>query len=347
MNTWELIKKLSNAHGISGFEDDIKDIIKAELEKYVDEIKIDNMGNVVCIKNGNNLKLMVAAHMDEIGFMVKFIDDKGFLRIAPIGGWFSQIVVGQRVIVHGKKKIYGVVGCKPPHLMKEDERKKAIEIKDMFIDVGASSKDEVLEMGIEVGNPITIDREVQVLYKSRVTGKAFDNRAGLAMMIEAVKNTKSDATIYAVGTVQEEVGLKGARTSAFAIEPHAAIATDVCVAADFPGAESSYMDVKLGKGPAITIADAAGRGLIASRNILDWLKNTAEDHKIPYQLEVAEGGTTDATAINLTKAGIPAGVISVPARYIHSPVEVIDLEDLENGSKLIAKALETAKKYFK
>ena len=147
--------------------------------------------------------------------------------------------------------------------------------------------------------------------------------------------------------MQEEVGLKGARTSAFAIEPHAAIATDVCVAADFPGAESSYMDVKLGSGPAITIADASGRGLIASKKVLDWLKSTAEENEIPYQLEVAEGGTTDATAINLTKAGIPAGVISVPARYIHSPVEVIDLQDLENGSKLIARALETAKKYFR
>ena len=347
MSTLELIKKLSDAHGISGFEDEVKEIVKAELEDYVDEIKIDNMGNIVCIKNGNDLKLMVAAHMDEIGFMVKFIDDKGFLRITPIGGWFSQIAVGQRVIIHGKKKIYGVVGCKPPHLMKEDERKKAIEIKDMFIDVGASSKEEALEMGIDIGNPITIDREMQILQKNRVTGKAFDNRAGLAMMIEAIKTTKSDATIYAVGTVQEEVGLKGARTSAFAIEPHAAIATDVCVAADFPGAESSYMDVKLGKGPAITIADASGRGLIASKKILDWLKSTAEENKIPYQLEVAEGGTTDATAINLTKAGIPAGVISVPARYIHSPVKVIDLQDLENGSKLIAKALETAKKYFK
>jgi len=346
MEILNLIRKLSNAHGISGFEDEIREIVKSELEEHVDEIRIDKMGNIICIKNGSNLKLMVAAHMDEIGFMVKFIDEKGFLRITPIGGWFSQIAVGQRVIVHGKEKVYGVIGCKPPHLMKEDERKKAVEIKDMFVDVGAESREDVLKMGIEVGNPVTIDRDVQVLQNKKITGKAFDNRAGLAMMIEAIKKTKSDATIYAVGTVQEEVGLKGARTSAYSIEPDAAIATDVCVAADFPGAESSYMDVKLGKGPAITIADASGRGLIASKKILDWLRNTAEKNKIPYQLEVAEGGTTDATAISLTKAGIPAGVVSIPARYIHSPVEVIDLQDLENGSVLIARALETAKDYF-
>ncbi len=343
-----LLKKLSDAHGISGYEDDIREIIKAELEDYVDEIRVDKLGNVICIKNGSEFKEMVAAHMDEIGFMVKYIDDKGFIRFTPIGGWFDQIALGQRVILHGNKgKVYGVIGCKPPHLMKGDERKKAVEIKDMFIDVGATSKDEVLDMGIEIGTPITIDRELVELGKSRVTGKALDNRVGVAMMIRALKETKSDATIYAVGTVQEEVGLKGARVSAFAIEPDVAIATDVCIAADYPGTESAHMDVKMGKGPAITVVDASGRGLIASKNVLRWLRETAEKYEIPYQLEVAEGGTTDATAIHLTKSGIPTGVISVPARYIHSPVEVIDLEDLKNGALLIARALERAEKYFK
>ncbi len=343
-----LLKKLSDAHGISGYEDDIREIIKAELEDYVDEIRVDKLGNVICIKNGSEFKEMIAAHMDEIGFIVKYIDDKGFIRFTPIGGWFDQIALGQRVVLHGNKgKVYGVIGCKPPHLMKGDERKKAVEIKDMFIDIGATSKDEVLDMGIEIGTPITIDRELVVLEKSRVTGKALDNRAGVAMMIQALKETKSDATIYAVGTVQEEVGLKGARVSAFAIEPDVAIATDVCIAADYPGTESAHMDVKMGKGPAITVVDASGRGLIASKNVLRWLRETAEKYEIPYQLEVAEGGTTDATAIHLTKSGIPTGVISVPARYIHSPVEVIDLEDLKNGALLIARALERAEKYFK
>ena len=345
---FELLKKLSDAHGISGYEDEIREIIKAELEDYVDEIKVDKLGNIICIKNGSEFKEMICAHMDEIGFMVKYIDDKGFIRFTPIGGWFSQIALGQRVILHGSKgKISGVIGCKPPHVMKDEERKKAVEFKDMFIDVGASSRDEVKEMGIDIGTPITIDRELTKLGKSKVTGKALDDRAGLAVMIEALKQTKSDATIYAVGTVQEEVGLKGARVSAFAIEPDVALAIDVCVATDFPGAESTHMDIKLGKGPAITIADASGRGLIASKKVLSWLKETAEKYEIPHQLEVAEGGTTDATAIHLTKAGIPAGVISVPARYIHSPVEVVDLDDLKNSALLVARALERAEKYFR
>ena len=343
---FELLKKLCDAHGISGYEDEVREIVKAEIESYVDEIKVDKLGSLICIKNGGEFKEMVCAHMDEIGFMVKHIDDKGFIRFTPIGGWFSQIALGQRVILHGSKgKVYGVIGCKPPHVMKDEERRKAIEFKDMFIDVGAESRDDVLAMGIEIGTPITIDREL-VKMGSRVTGKALDDRAGLAVMIEALKRTKSDATIYAVATVQEEVGLKGARVSAFAIEPNVALALDVCVATDFPGAESTHMDIKLGKGPAITIVDAGGRGLIATKNVVRWLKETAEKNDIPYQLEVAEGGTTDATAIQLTKAGIPSGVVSIPARYIHSPVEVVDMRDMENSANLVAKALERAEKYL-
>ncbi len=324
----------------------MREIVKRELEGWADEIKTDSMGNLICTKNGGKPEIMVAAHIDEIGFVVKYIDEKGFIRVAPIGGWFSQIALAQRVVLYGKKKIYGVIGCTPPHLMKEKERKKAVEIKDMFVDVGASSKEEVLEMGINVGTPVALDREVVELANGKLTGKAFDNRVGVAVMIEAVKRSKADITIHAVATVQEEVGLKGARTSAFAIEPDAAIAVDSCVAADFPGSETAHMDIKLGKGAAITVIDASGRGLIASPKVLRWLTETAEKHNIPYQLEVAEGGTTDATAINLTKSGIPAGVVSVPARYIHSPVEVVDIKDVESAVEIVAKSLESTKKYF-
>ncbi len=342
----ELIKMLSNACGVSGFEDEVREIVKVELEDWADEVREDNLGNLIFVRNGSEKKLMVAAHIDEIGFVVKHIDDRGFIRIAPIGGWFSQIALAQRVVIYGKKKVFGVIGCKPPHLMKDEERRKAVEIKDMFVDVGASSRDEVLQMGIEVGSPVAVDREVQELGNGRITGKAFDNRVGVVAMIEAVRRTKSDATIYAVATVQEEVGLKGARTSAFSIEPDAAIAIDTCVAADFPGSESAHMDIKLGGGAAITVVDASGRGLIASPKVLRWLRETAERFGISYQLEVAEGGTTDATAIQLTKSGIPAGVVSIPARYIHSPVEVVDLRDVESAANLVARALETAKEYF-
>lgn len=342
----ELIAKLSNAHGISGYEGEVRELVKLELESWADEMKTDSMGNLICTKNGGKPEIMVAAHMDEIGFAVKYIDDKGFIRIAPIGGWFSQIALAQRVVLYGKRKVYGVIGCKPPHLMGDEERKKPVEIKDMFVDIGASNKEEVLDMGINVGTPVALDREVVELANGRITGKAFDNRVGVAVMIEAVRKSCADVTVHAVATVQEEVGLKGARTSSFAINPDAAIAIDSCVAADFPGSESAHMDVKLGKGAVITVIDASGRGLIASPKVLKWLIETAEKHKIPYQLEVAEGGTTDATAINLTRAGIPAGVVSVPARYIHSPVEVVDLKDVESAVNIVARAIENAKNYF-
>ncbi len=342
----ELIKRLSNAHGISGFEDEIREIIRAELEGHADEIKLDSMGNLIATRNGSEFELMIAAHMDEIGFVVKKIDEKGFIRVAPIGGWFSQIALAQRVVLYGKQKVYGVIGCKPPHLMKDEERKKAIEISDMFIDVGAKSKEEVLSLGIDVGTPVAVDREVAMLASRRITGKAFDNRVGVAVAIEAFRRSKSDATLHFVATVQEEVGLKGAKTSTFALDPDVAIAIDSCVAADFPGSESAHMDISLGKGAVIAVIDASGRGIIVSQPVLRWLKETAEKYKIPYQLEVAEGGTTDATAINLTKSGIPAGVVSVPARYIHSPVEVVDLGDVESAVELVARASENVKEYI-
>ena len=342
----ELVSRLSNAHGISGYEDEIREIVREELEDLVDEIRVDRMGNIICIKNGNDFTEMIAAHMDEIGFMVKYIEENGYLRITPIGGWFSQTAVNQRVVLHGRKgKVLGVLGCKPPHFMRDEERKKIIEIKDMFIDVGAKNRDEVREMGIDIGTPVTIDRECRKLGKF-VTGKAMDDRAGVAVMIEAIKRTETDATVFAVGTVQEEVGLKEARTSAFSITPDVALALDTAPSTDFPGAENVKIDVKLEKGPVITVADASGRGLIAPKRVLDWLVETAEGNKIDYQLEVGEGGTTDATAIHLTKEGIPTGVISVPARYIHTPVEVISLKDLELSAELVARSLETARKYF-
>lgn len=342
----ELIKKLSNAHGVSGFEDELREIIKEELEKHADEIKVDSMGNLIATRNGSELELMLSAHMDEIGFVVKQIDDKGFIRIAPIGGWFSQIALAQRVVLYGKQKIYGVIGCKPPHLMKDEERKKAIEISDMFVDIGAKSKEDVLNLGINVGTPVALDREVALLTNNRITGKAFDNRVGVAVAMEAFRRSKSKETIHFVATVQEEVGLKGAKTSAFSIEPDVAIAVDSCVSADFPGSESAHMDIALGKGAVITVVDASGRGLIVSQTVLKWLKETAEKYKIPYQLEVAEGGTTDASAINLTKSGIPAGVVSIPARYIHSPVEVVDLNDVYSAVELIARATENVREYI-
>ena len=336
----ELLQKLSNAHGVSGSEGSVFSVIKKELKGHVDEIREDPMGNLIAIKKGNNFKVMLAAHMDEIGLMVKYIDEKGFIRFVALGGWYDPVLFTQRVILHTPSgPVYGVVGGKPVHMMNDEERKKGVKIDDMFIDVGAVNKEEVQYLGIDVGTPVTIDREFATLASTRVTGKAFDNRAGVAMLIKTLQEVKSPLTIYGVFTVQEEVGLKGARTSAYALDPDCAIATDVTIPGDHPGIEMKDAPVAMGKGPVVTVVDSSGRGLIASRKIVAWLKNAADANNIPVQLEVGSGGTTDATAIHLTKGGIPSTTVSIPTRYIHSPVEVLDLADLEASISLLKEAL--------
>ncbi|MCX6688642.1 MAG: M42 family metallopeptidase [Methanoregula sp.] len=336
----ELLEKLSNAHGVSGSEGSVLSVIKKELKGYVDEIREDSMGNLIAVKRGNKFKVMLAAHMDEIGLMVKYIDDKGFIRFVALGGWYAPTLYNQRVVLHGSKgKCFGVIGGKPPHMMDDDERKKGVKVDDMFIDVGASNRAEVIQLGIDIGTPVTIDREFTVLSNDRVTGKAFDNRAGVVMLINTLKAVKSPFTIYGVFTVQEEVGLKGARTSAYALDPDCAIATDVTIPGDHPGIEIKDAPVEMGKGPVITIVDSSGRGLIANRTVVKWLQDAAEANNIPVQVEVGSGGTTDATAIHLTKGGIPSTTLSIPSRYIHSPVEVLDTRDIEAAVDLLLVAL--------
>ena len=336
----ELLRKLSNAHGVSGSEGSVFSVIKKELKGHVDEIREDPMGNLIAVKRGNAFKVMLAAHMDEIGLMVKYIDDKGFIRFVALGGWYGPTLYNQRVVLHSTKgPVFGVIGGKPPHMMDEEERKKGVKIDDMFIDVGATNRQEVELLGVDVGTPVTIDRELAELANGRVTGKAFDNRAGVALLIKTLQQLESPLTVYGVFTVQEEVGLKGARTSAYALDPDCAIATDVTIPGDHPGIEMKDAPVEMGKGPVITIVDSSGRGLIASRKVVKWLKEAADAHKIPVQLEVGSGGTTDATAIHLTKGGIPSTTLSIPSRYIHSPVEVLDCCDIDEGVNLLVAAL--------
>lgn len=334
----ELLIKLANAHGISGYEDSIREILKEEMKEHVDELRIDKLGNVIGIRQGDEPSIMIAAHMDEIGLMVKSIDENGFIKFTKIGGWYDATLLNSRVIIHGKEPVYGVIGSKPPHLMKEDERKKSIESKDMFIDIGAKSKEDVKKYGIKIGTPISLDVEVKELINDRITGKALDDRVGLAVMLQALKNYDGNATIYAVGTVQEEVGLKGARTSAFSLSPDVAIVCEVAIADDHPGIKNG--NIKVDGGAVITVADAAGRGLITHPAVLRWLEKVAIENNIPYQLEVAEGGTTDAAVIHVTREGIPSGVISVPTRYMHSGVELVSMRDVESAAKLLKLAIE-------
>jgi len=338
----ELLKRLSDAHGVSGYEGNLRSIIRKELEGYVDEITEDPMGNLITVKHGDDFRIMVASHMDEIGLMAQYIDEKGFIRFVTLGGWFPPTLFTQRVILHGRKgDLTGVIGAKPPHVMTPEDRKKVIRIEDMFIDVGASSADEVAEMGIEIGTPITIDREFSSLRGKRVTGKALDNRVGVAMLIKAMQQMKSPHTVYAVFTVQEELGLKGAKVSAFSINPNCAIATDVTIPGDHPGVEKKDATVEMGKGPVLGLVSASGRGLMADPRMAAWLRQTAEKNEIPYQVEVGTGGNTDATIIHLVRGGIPSIPFSVAARYIHSPVEVVDCLDIEAGVSLLVEALKT------
>ncbi|MDD1760128.1 MAG: M42 family peptidase, partial [Methanothrix sp.] len=280
-----LLEKLSNAHGISGWEGSIQQIVKEELASYVDEIRIDVLGNLIATKKGEKPSIMIEAHSDEIGLMAKQVDEKGFIRFIRIGGWFDQTLLNQRVIIHTRSgPVVGVIGSKPPHVMKEEDRKKVVEARDMFIDIGCSTQKEVEDLGIFAGTPISIDRAFVALQGDKVTGKAFDNRAGLVVIIEALKRTKSKSTIYAVATVQEEVGLKGAKVSAFDLNPDLAIAADVTIPGDHPGIEKKDAPVEIGKGPVVVVADASGRGLIATPQVIEWLVGTAKEFDIPMQL---------------------------------------------------------------
>lgn len=335
----KLLKKLSEAHGIPGSEGEVRDIISRELSKYC-EIEVDRMGNLIAKRGDGKEKVMLAAHMDEIGLMVKHIDKDGFIKFTTIGGFYGSTLVSQRVLIHSREgRAPGVIGSRPPHLMKEEERKKGVEIKDMFIDAGFKSDKVAAKAGVCIGDYITFDMTFKELYGGLVTGKAFDNRAGCLALIEVMKKVESDYTVYGVGTVQEEVGLKGARTSAYKINPDFAIGIDTNLPGDYPGIKEEESALKLGGGPVIEIADAYGRGIITHPKIRDLLIKTAKKNRIKYQLSVGEGGTTDATAIHLTREGVPTGVVSIPVRYLHSPVEVANMGDIKNAIALILSSL--------
>ena len=337
----KLIRRLSEAHGVPGSKAEVSSIIESEL-KEVCEINKDVMGNLIAKKSGGKKKVMLAAHMDEIGLMVRHIDENGFIKFITLGGFFDQTILNQAVVLHTRKgPLSGVIGSKPPHLMEEKEKDKVIKTKDMFIDVGAGNAKIADKMGVSIGDYITFDSQFKELKNGLIKGKAFDDRLGCAVMIEVMKQVNTKHTLYAVGTVQEEVGLKGAKTSAYEIEPDAALALDVAPAGDFPGTTPEEARIKINKGPVITVADGKGRGIITHTSVRDSLVETAKKRKIPYQLEVGEGGTTDATAIQLTKGGVFSGVVSVPTRYIHTPVEVASIKDIKNTVKLVTSYIES------
>jgi endoglucanase len=347
MSLNENLEKLSNACGVTGREEEVRNLMIKLMKPYVDEIVVDKLENVIAIKRGkkSSPKVMLAAHMDEVGLMVKIISKEGFLQFTKMGSIDDRILLAQKVIVYTRKgPLPGIVGSKPPHIQKEEERKKIVAYDELFIDIGAESREDANAMGVTIGDPVGFDVKYAQIGKDVVIGKAFDDRVGCAVMIETLKQVgKTECTICAVGTVQEEVGLRGAATAAFGVDPDVGIALDVTVAGDVPGVREFDTTVKMGKGPTLTVTDS---GLITHPKVLRLLRDVAEENKIAYQLEAGLLGSTDAARISLTRQGVPSGTVSIAARYIHSPVGMLSLKDAENSAKLTAAAIQKIPKHF-
>lgn len=336
--TLKLLKEITSLPGISGFEQEVRKFIREEMKAYAN-ISSDRLGSLICEKTGSSKspKIMLSGHMDEVGFMVKRITDEGFITFTTIGGWWSQVMLGQRVQIHSQGKIIeGLIGSKPPHVLSAQERSKLVEIEDMFIDVGASDKESAIKMGVRPGDPIVPYAEfVTMNGTDNLMAKAWDDRLGCALFMQTIKelaNKEHPNTIYGVGSVQEEVGLRGARTSAQMIKPDVAIAFDVSVAGDMPGVKIDKAQSKLNKGPVILLFD---RSMIPNNKFRDFVVQVAEEAKIPYQFDLMEGGGTDAGAIHLVESGVPSLVIAIPTRYIHSHYGIINRHDYDNTLKLV------------
>lgn len=323
----ELIKKLTETYGPSGHEDPIREVIRAEVEPLADEIRVDALGNLIATKKGRGggKKIMLAAHMDEIGVIVSYVDDKGFLRAQPIGGLDLTTMAGGRV-----QFADGAIGVIAPE--KRQEFRKEPEIAKLFIDVGATEAQEAKK---RLGQAAVFVRPFVDLGQ-RIVAKAFDDRIGCAVLIKVLRRLdETPHEVYFVFSVQEEVGLRGARTGAYGLDPEVGIAVDITASADTP--EAPKMAMKLGAGPCIKVMDS---GMVAHPGIKNLLIDTAEANDIPYQLEVLEHGSTDAAAIQLARGGVAAGCVSLACRYYHTPSEMLDVADVENTVALLLAVLQ-------
>jgi len=330
-----------------GFEKPIIEFLKKKIT-FCDEIYEDKFGNLITVKKGTveKPKIFISAHVDELGMLVKYIDKQGFIRFSFLGGFYDQAVLNQRITIHTKKgPIKGIIACKPPHLMDEEERKKNLKREDMFIDIGVTSKEEAEKLGVKIGDPMVWEGPLMHLQGDRYAAKAFDNKIAVLALYEVLKQVKDfKGTLYGAFTLMEEVGLRGAETSVYPIDPDVAISLDISLAGDYPMVKEGASPIFLGKGPSITIASGSSRslqgGLLAHPKVREFLIETAEKNKIPYQLEIMEGGTTDGTKFALSKGGIPTGNIGIPSRYSHTPVEIVSLKDVELTIKLLVAVVE-------
>ena len=340
--TKKFLADLINSISPSGYEAPVAAVWKAEAEKFADKVWTDTHGNSYAVVNpGGSPRVMLAGHYDEIGFQISYIDDKGFLWIQPLGGWDPQIAQGQRVQIMTKSGIVrGVIGKMAIHMQTPDQRKQVTEIKDIWVDIGAKNKKDAEKM-VEIGDPLVVAYGFEEMANGLAAGRAFDDRAGAFVVLEAARQLSQlspKAEIHAVATVQEEIGLRGARTAAYGIDPDIGIAVDVTFATDHPNMADAMKRenlIELGKGPVLT------RGPNINPTLFDLLVKTAKAEKIPVQISAEPGGTgTDANALQLNRAGVVTGLVSIPLRYMHSPCELISLKDLEQCATLLAKTIE-------
>jgi len=340
-----LLKRLCETPGVSGHEERIQKIVKEELEKLTSEVRVDRLGNVIALKRAKGvsegsspLKVMIAAHMDEIGFLIKFIDKDGFLRFVPIGGFDPRTLIAQRVIVHGRKDVGGVIAPEPTWLLDKEDRKKVLQIKDLFIDVGMR-REEVSKI-VSIGDVVSLDQDFKELNDKVVTSRNFDDRIGVYVMIEALKRVKdSYVDIYAVGTTQEELGCRGATVASFAVEPDVGIALDGSLASDVPYAREEDKHCLLGEGAGIYIID---NRTVSNKKVVNFLIKLAEEHNIKYQINI--GGGTDASVMQRNRTGALVCTLGPPTRYMHSVVQICHREDIESNIELVKVFLENAHK---
>jgi tetrahedral aminopeptidase len=332
----KFFKDLVMAPSPSGFEQPAQEVYRNFVKEYADDIKTDVHGNVIALKKGTGkLRFMVSGHADEIGLMVNYIDDNGFIRFTSIGGVDASLLPGLRVnVYHNKKVVRGIIGRKPIHLMSPEDRKSAPKMSDLWIDIGAKDK-KAAEKRVCVGDHATFSPGLETLSGSIITTKATDNKVGVyivGLLLKELAGEKIAANVYSVSSVQEEVGLRGARTSAFGIDPHVGIAIDVTHATDYPGMNKNQLgDVALEKGPTIAV------GANINPKVFELLKKAGDNAKVKYQIEAAPRGTgTDANAIQVNRSGVAAGLISIPNRYMHTPNEVISFKDLDGAVKLLS-----------
>ncbi|MGD6816805.1 M42 family metallopeptidase [Metabacillus sp. 84] len=339
----QMLKDLTDARGIPGNEREPREVMKKYIAPYSTDVTTDGLGSLIAKKTGdeNGPKIMLAGHLDEVGFMVTSIDDKGFIRFQPVGGWWGQVMLAQRVTIvtrHGD--VTGIIGSKPPHILPPEVRKKSVEIKDMFVDIGASSKEEAAEFGVRPGDQIVPYFEFTVMKNEKMLlAKAWDNRIGCAVAIDVLKKLKDEQhpnIVFGVGTVQEEVGLRGAKTSAQMIQPDIAFALDVGVAGDTPGVTEKEALGKMGEGPQIILYDAS---MVSHKGLRDLVTDTADECGIPYQFDSLAGGGTDSGAIHVTANGVPALSITIATRYIHSHAAMLHRDDYENTVKLLVEVI--------